>query len=203
MEGRWLKGNQKTILGKRELKVLDMQDVLISTNKNLKDKIAALSGQKLEECYLCGKCTAGCPVAPYQDIPPHVVMRLAQWGSKKPLESKMIWRCAACGVCYTRCPNSVDVAKVCEALTRIAQEEGIVSDKAALALREKFVENIKSHGRIHELSLAISMKLISGDILGDLSVGLPMLLKGKLPLKASKIKDLKNFKKLFNKEGVD
>lgn len=88
MEGRWLKGNQKTILGKRELKVLDMQDVLMSTNKNLKDKIAALSGQKLEECYLCGKCTAGCPVAPYQDIPPPCSYAPGPMGQQKALRVK-------------------------------------------------------------------------------------------------------------------
>ncbi len=177
-----------------------MQDVLASIDKGLKEKIQVLSGQKLNQCYLCGKCTAGCPVAPYQDIAPHVIMRLAQWGSRKVFESKMIWRCAGCGTCVARCPNGVDTAKVCEALTRIAQEEGTVSDKAAAALRQKFVENIKRSGRIHELSLAIAMKLVNGDVFGDLDVGVPMFFQGKLPLRAKQIKDIRNFKKLFNGE---
>ena len=174
---------------------------LKSVNRDLRKEVEELSGQELDACYLCGKCTAGCPVAPYQDIAPHVVMRMAQWGSKRVLESKMIWRCASCATCYTRCPNGVDPSKVCEALTRIALGEGIVSDRLAATLRQKFVEAIKGKGRIHELPLAIAMKLVSGDIFGDLDVGMSMFLKGDLPLKGKQIKDLKNLQKLF--DGVE
>lgn len=174
---------------------------LKSINKDLKKEIEELSGQKLDACYLCGKCTAGCPVAPYQDIPPHVVMRMAQWGTTDVLRSKMIWLCASCKTCYTRCPNEVDTSKVCEALALIAARQGIVTDKTAKVLRERFVGSIKKNGRVHELSLAVAAKLASGDMFGDLDVGLPMFLSGKLPLKAHKIKDLKNYQKLFKKTG--
>ncbi|MBS3909868.1 MAG: 4Fe-4S dicluster domain-containing protein [Actinobacteria bacterium] len=169
-----------------------------SIDADLKKEIDRLSGQKVDMCYLCGKCTAGCPVAPYQDIPPHIVLRLAQWGSSKVLESKMIWNCVACATCYTRCPNDVDVAKVCEAITQIAKREGIVADPAASALREKFVESVKSNGRVHELPLAMAMKVATKDYLGDLDVGIPMFFQGKFPLFGHQIKDLNNFQKLFN-----
>ncbi|MBE0446882.1 MAG: 4Fe-4S dicluster domain-containing protein [Actinobacteria bacterium] len=165
---------------------------------DLKKEIERLSGQKLDACYLCGKCSAGCPVAPYQDIPPHVVMRMAQWGSKKVLGSKMIWNCASCGTCYTRCPNNIDVARVCGALSQISRREGLVADKVAATLREKFVESVKNNGRVHELSLVVAMKMASRDYLGDLDIGIPMFLKGKFPLFGHKIKDLNNFQKLFD-----
>ncbi|MEW5705692.1 MAG: 4Fe-4S dicluster domain-containing protein [Actinomycetota bacterium] len=176
---------------------------LRSINTHLKREIEKLSGQKLDACYLCGKCSAGCPVAPYQDIAPHVVMRLAQLGHKSVLESKMIWNCVSCGTCVTRCPNNVDPAKVCEALSRISKREGLVNSKVALALREKFVDLIKNRGRVHELTLVIQLKMASGDWFSDLDVGIPMFLQGKLPISGHRIKDLKNFKKLFegNKEG--
>lgn len=174
---------------------------LKSINKDLKKEIEKLSGQKLDACYLCGKCTAGCPVAPYQDIPPHVVMRMAQWGTREVLKSKMIWLCASCKTCYTRCPNEVDTSRVCEALTQIAVREGIVADKVAKVLREKFVESVRKNGRVHELSFGTSVKLASGDLFSDLDVYIPMLLSGKFPLKAHKIKDLKNFQKLFKSSG--
>lgn len=178
-----------------------MRDALRSINTDLKERVENLSGQELDRCYLCGKCTAGCPVAPYQDIAPHVVMRMAQWGAEEVLKSRMIWLCAGCKTCATRCPNGLDTAKVCEALTKVAKEKGIVADRAAAALRQKFVDIIKRRGRMHELSLAVSMKIISGDILEDLDIGIPMFLKGKFPLKGKQIKDLNNFKKLFNKDG--
>ena len=31
-------------------------------------------------CYQCGKCTAGCPMAPYMDLTPNQVMHLVQAG---------------------------------------------------------------------------------------------------------------------------
>jgi heterodisulfide reductase subunit C len=168
---------------------------------DFKKEIERLSGQKLDACYLCGKCTAGCPVAPYQDIPPHVVMRMAQWGSKKVLESKMIWNCVSCATCYTRCPNDINVARVCEALSQISRREGLVADKAALALRQKFFDSMKANGRIHELSIALAAKMANRDYFSDIDMGLSWFRRGKLPLSPHKIKDLKNFQKMFDGKG--
>lgn len=176
---------------------LGVSGQLKSIDMDLKKEIGKLSGQKLDACYLCGKCSAGCPVAPYQDIPPHVVMRLAQLGSRAVLQSKMIWNCVSCGTCYTRCPNSVDPARVCEAASVIAKREGTVASKAASTMREKFVESMKNNGRIHELTIGVSMKMATGDLLGDLDVYMPQFFKGKIPLFAHQIKDIKNFQKLF------
>jgi len=170
---------------------------LKSIDMDLKKEIEERSGQKLSMCYLCGKCTAGCPVAPYQDIPPHVVMRLAQLGSRALLQSKMIWNCVSCGTCYTRCPNGVDPAKVCEAAAHISKRTGQIASKPASVLREGFVESIKQNGRIHELNLGVKMVMSTGDYLGNLDIGIPMFLKGKMPVSAHKIKDLDKFQKLF------
>jgi heterodisulfide reductase subunit C len=174
-----------------------------SIDKGLKKELAELSGQKLESCYMCGKCTAGCPVAPYQDFGPHMVMRLAQLGNRSLLKSKMIWNCVSCGTCYTRCPNSVDPGRVCSAAARIAKREDTVADKAALALREKFVESIKNHGRLHELTLAVQMKMASHDYFADIDMGVPMLLQGKFPIFAHNIEGLHDFQKLFEKHYVE
>lgn len=142
-------------------------------------------------------------MAPYQDIGPHIVMRLAQLGNRSLLKSKMIWNCLSCGTCYTRCPNDVDPGSVCSAAARIAKREGLVASKAASALREKFAENVKRHGRIHELGLAVQMKMVNGDLFGDIDMGIPMFLQGKFPLFAHDINGLQELQKLFEHHHSD
>lgn len=172
-----------------------------SINMDLKREIERLSGEKLDACYLCGKCSAGCPAAPYQDIPPHVVVRMAQLGNEEVLRSKMIWNCVSCGTCYTRCPNEVNPSKICETLSQIAKRKGIISDKVAATLREKFIESVKGKGRIHELALGVQMKLASGDLFSDFDIAVPMFFQGKLPVSSHRIKDIENFQKLFKQNG--
>ena len=41
------------------------------------------SGEDVNLCYQCLKCTAGCPTAPYMDIRPNNVIRMIQMGMKK------------------------------------------------------------------------------------------------------------------------
>lgn len=168
-----------------------------SLDMGLRKEIEAQSGQKLSACYLCGKCSAGCPVAPHQDVPPHIIMRMAQTGSTAILSTSMIWNCVSCETCYTRCPNAVNPARVCEAAARIAKKHGIITSKPASTLRDKFVESIKDNGRVHELTLAVQMKAATGDVFGDIAMGLPMLLKGKLPIKGHKIKNIEALQRLF------
>lgn len=81
--------------------------------------------QKIMNCYQCGKCTAGCPVADYMDIVPNEMMRLVMLGEiEKLLSSKAIWLCTSCFQCGTRCPKGIEVHRVFEALRSIALREG-------------------------------------------------------------------------------
>lgn len=79
--------------------------------------IEELSGQHLWDCYQCGRCTAGCPTAPYMDHPPNELLRLIQVGDgAAALNSEAIWLCASCFVCGSRCPRGIDPARVIDAL---------------------------------------------------------------------------------------
>ena len=42
------------------------------------DAVDRLARTRVEDCYQCGKCTAGCPVAGRADLMPNQVLRLAQ-----------------------------------------------------------------------------------------------------------------------------
>ncbi|MBL7075442.1 4Fe-4S dicluster domain-containing protein [candidate division KSB1 bacterium] len=84
-------------------------------------RVEELSGQDLLACYQCGKCSAGCPIVEEMDIIPNQAIRLAQLGLEdEVLNSKTIWLCASCFMCFSRCPKGVDFSKIAEALRMIA-----------------------------------------------------------------------------------
>jgi heterodisulfide reductase subunit C len=84
---------------------------------NFIKKVAELSGQNLNLCYQCGKCSAGCPMSFAMDILPNQVIRLVQLGLEEDLaNSKTVWLCASCFTCTARCPRGVDLSRVMEAV---------------------------------------------------------------------------------------
>lgn len=47
---------------------------------SLRDGVFSATGQNVARCYLCGKCSAGCPLISEMDFTPHQVLRLLQPG---------------------------------------------------------------------------------------------------------------------------
>jgi len=86
-------------------------------------QIEATSNETLLACNQCGKCSAGCPIAPSMDILPNQVIRLAQLGIEDVLDSQMIWACASCMTCVARCPKGIDLPRVMEALRLAAMRK--------------------------------------------------------------------------------
>ena len=54
----------------------------IEKNADFIKEVGIESGQPVQKCYQCGKCTAGCPVAFAMDYPPQQVIRMVQLGMK-------------------------------------------------------------------------------------------------------------------------
>jgi len=80
-------------------------------------QIEKVAGQKLLACYQCGKCSAGCPMAPHMDILPNQIIRMSQLGMQEQLQaSRAIWMCVSCLTCNSRCPKGIRIAEVIEAL---------------------------------------------------------------------------------------
>ena len=62
-------------------------------------RIEELSGVNLKDCYQCGKCAAGCPVAPHADMTCRQVIRDLQLGLvENVLAAEMPWACLGCSV---------------------------------------------------------------------------------------------------------
>ena len=89
-------------------------------------KVSEISGQNLNLCYQCGKCSAGCPMSFAMDLLPNQIMRLVQLGLEEDIaNSTTIWLCASCLTCTVRCPKGVDISRVMEALRQIILRKNI------------------------------------------------------------------------------
>ncbi len=103
---------RSTIVGKIETK--DIRNAETT-------KVITLSLENQYSCYQCGKCSAGCPSAPFMDLLPNQVMRLLQFGNvKRILETNTPFACCSCFVCSSRCPKGIDVAAIMESLRQVS-----------------------------------------------------------------------------------
>ena len=87
-------------------------------------------------CFLCGSCTAGCPVNEIDEAyNPRKLMRMILLDLKEEvLSSREIWKCNQCHSCVAHCPQDVRFADVLRALREIALEEGYAPSSLAEAV---------------------------------------------------------------------
>jgi heterodisulfide reductase subunit C len=151
------------------------------------------------DCYQCGKCTAGCPVAGRMDLMPNQIVRLVQLGQiERAAAASAIWECVSCQTCSTRCPKTVDCAGVMDWLRQLSVERAAAAPAASrtVLFQKAFLRNIRRNGRLHELELVGTFK--TSTFLNDLAI--PFLFKdamlaprmtarGKLKLSGEKVRD--------------
>lgn len=170
----------------------------------LTEKIKKVTGVHMPECYQCGKCTAGCPMAKYMDFGPNQLMRLVQAGTKETikdaLSSSAIWYCVGCLTCTQRCPKKLDPAAVMDVLREESQKRGVSSPLAGkiLAFHKSFLAVVERTGRMGEIPLVGLYKLATLDLFSDLLLGPEMFFKGKLPLKPHLIKGRGEIRRIFS-----
>jgi len=158
-----------------------------------------IGGIPIERCYHCRKCTVGCPLVFAMDYSPDTIIRMIQLGRKEQvLKSFTIWLCVSCETCFTRCPNEVDVARMMDVLREMAVLMGYgAKEKNILRFHQAFLTTIRRRGRINEPLLMVLYKIRAGDFFSDLSLGLKMFFKGKLPLLSPKVRERGSLKNLF------
>lgn len=175
---------------------------------NLKDAarpLASCTGVDVSRCYQCGKCSAGCVQAGEMDIPPSRVMRMLQTGSpddyRNVLSSKAIWLCLNCENCYERCPQSVDIPAVMDFLRQRALQAGLEHKEAKkiIAFHKSFLRTVENAGRLYEVGLEAQYKLLTLDLMQDVSLVPSMLAKGKLNILPETVRDRRAVKDIFKK----
>lgn len=152
---------------------------------NLAQEIDHRSGEIIELCYHCHKCTAGCPVVDAMSYGPDQILRMiALDQSDELLQSKDIWLCAGCYTCATRCPNDIDIAAVMDSLRQIAVENGYkVGEPDALLFHRLFLGVVGKLGRSHEAAMLGLFKVLSHvPLLNDMDSGVRLFMRGKVPL---------------------
>ncbi len=166
-------------------------------------QVEELSGSSTSICFHCTGCSGGCPFGDIMDYHPNHINRLVQLGMKKEaLESSAIWICIGCHTCSVSCPQGVDIPAIMDSLRHMALKEGVeIAEPAILNFHKEVINSIKQYGRTHKLEIMLRYKVATrSGIFDDVGVGLKMLLKRKLDLTPSRIKNTADLKKLFGNE---
>ena len=141
--------------------------------------IANEAGVDFLDCYQCGKCTAGCPMAHGMDLMPREVIRYLQLGAiDVVLEAKTPWICAQCVVCSSRCPQNVDICSVMRAVRQASKRAGNRPVPEADIFDDEFIANVRAHGVSNEQYLAAAYNIKSGHFMQDMGNATRMLKRG-------------------------
>lgn len=165
------------------------------------------------DCYQCGKCSAGCPMAEHMDLLPNQLVRLAQLGRlDRGMRCEAIWKCVSCVTCSTRCPKSVDCAGVMDAFRQMAVEQGVASEERCrtVLFQQAFLDNVRRNGRLCEVDLIREFKTKaffkdrSVSLLLDGAMLAPQLMKRKkFHLRGQKVRDRGVVQRIFDKCGSE
>ena len=120
---------------------------------NFKYEIAKYEdGKTIFNCYLCGTCSSGCPIAEVADFAPHQIIHMTLLGLKdQVLNSETlnsIWLCSTCYNCLERCPQGVKVTEILFILKNIAFKTLGKLPKGVKMLSEMMI----SQGRTAEIT---------------------------------------------------
>jgi heterodisulfide reductase subunit C len=148
-------------------------------------EVNRLSGQQIELCYHCHKCTAGCPVVDAMDYGPDRLLQMAALDQSEPLfRSRDIWLCVGCYTCATRCPNDIDIAAAVDGLRQLALARGYqAGERDALLFHRLFLGVVQRLGRSHEAFMLGLFKVLSHvPLMNDVGAGIGLFMRGKVPL---------------------
>jgi len=180
---------------------MDVREQAINKDVSLLSEVVQKSGEIIQHCYQCQKCSAGCPLNFAMDILPNQVFRHIQYGHReKVLSSKTIWLCASCHTCSTRCPNSIDIAKVMDTLRSIAAKSGAAEGEKNIPMFHRFFLALTKYtGRTWEPGFSL-YELKSGGLGGFMGWGLKAFLRGRMGIFPT-FKGGSEFRRLFNTVG--
>jgi heterodisulfide reductase subunit C2 len=167
------------------------------------------TGESVFNCYQCGKCTAGCPLASEMDYAPNQILRMLQLGmpdlEEEVLKTLSIWLCLTCETCASRCPQEVELPKIMDYLRQESLRRGLVHPKAKdiLAFHQAFLDSLKKNGRLHEVGLISQYKLKTGHLFQDVLVAPKLLMRGKLKPLPHAIEGQPDVARIFDRTQTD
>ncbi|MDT3741198.1 MAG: 4Fe-4S dicluster domain-containing protein [Candidatus Kapabacteria bacterium] len=172
---------------------------------SLRKKVEHITGESVNECYQCGKCTAGCPLNDEFDVLPNQILRMLQLDmpdlDDKILRSYTIWLCLACETCSSRCPKEVDLPQVMDYLRSESIKQDKVNPKAKdiVSFHKSFLQTVRGSGRLHEVGLIAGYKLRSLHLFQDVESAPKLYLDGKLSIFPHNIHNRQVIENIFKK----
>jgi heterodisulfide reductase subunit C len=163
----------------------------------------------VQNCYQCGKCTAGCPMAEEMDLMPNQIVRLVQRGLiDRAMQCLGIWYCVSCQTCSARCPQSVDCAGVMDGVRQQAVENGIIpqAPRRIYLFQKAFLDNVRRNGRVNEVELIAQFKTIAfmkdrslALLLKDAFLAPKLMQRGKFHVWGEKVRDRAVVRRIFDR----
>ena len=182
-----------------ETKNIQLSENIESRKGFIKEVMKMLGGERILECIQCGSCAGGCPAMFAMDYSPMQIIKMINLGMKeKVLSSSTIWVCSACYTCTVRCPRNVDFTSLMMSLKYIAIRENMVKDSAKSDFHKYFFEVIDKYGRNHEPEFLIKL-LDSSNLASSVRLGLRLLKKGKMPMRAPRTEHASYIKSMLEK----
>jgi heterodisulfide reductase subunit C len=153
-------------------------------SSNLWHQIQQETGEDVNACFQCGKCSAGCPVSYAMDYVPAQLMHAIRLGlDDLVIDSKTMWLCASCQACTTRCPQDLDIALVLDTVKIISMRRKRKSPVKGIADFYKYaLQSIRMFGRMYEVGLLANLGLRNREMMADMELGKEMFKKRKLKL---------------------
>lgn len=174
---------------------LDLREVFLSKVYNIPN------GRKVNECIQCGTCSASCPTSEAMDYSPREIIAALRAGMlDRVLRSNTVWLCSSCYSCSVRCPAGIPFTDVMYELKRLGVKHRI-GDKGApnAVMARAFVELVDKRGRNHEPALIRKYYLRTNPLrlLANAAVGFRLWLRGRMPLRAHKIKGAAELRRMM------
>lgn len=169
---------------------------------NLGTEVLLRSGQHVEYCYQCHKCTAGCPVLEAMEYGPDRILRMTTLGQEESvLDSRDIWLCAGCLTCGTRCPNEIDISAIMDALRQIAVQAGHpAAERDALLFHRLFLGVVQRMGRSYEAAMLGLFKILSKTpLMDDVGAGIGLFVRGRVPLLPDRTKAASEVRQIWRR----
>lgn len=140
------------------------------------EEVEARSGQHVQECYQCSKCSGGCPFSGIMDYAPNSILEMIVHGMKDQLlSSRSIQMCIQCGTCGAQCPAGFELYEVINVLRTMAKQEGYISkERKVLKMNEIFLGEVKNNGRMHEVGLMVKNMFNQGQLVKDVATLIPI-----------------------------
>ena len=168
------------------------------------DEVAAIpGGEHIRSCIQCGICSGACPAANEMEYPPRKIIAMIRADMRdEVLSSNSMWHCLSCFMCTVRCPRGVKPTEIAHALECLSSQQGFkVKGTTTPVMYRNFVNSIKSNGRVHEVGIMLRYYLTTNPLaaLKVVSVGLGLLLHGRLPLAPKRVKGREDLAKILQK----